>query len=632
MLREFVTIPAMRIFPGTALLLLLALIAPAQEQPAPCRVGDQQCTPAAKPPTKANQKKAHHDFEEAKKLIKNDQLPQAADLLDQATELDPQVAAYVQLRESVRQQRVSESIARGDKLMESGRTVEALAEYRQALSLDPQNDYALQRLQDSLPTAPTFQPAPLSQELQIVSQSRPVVLSPQPGFKDFHLKGNSRSVLEQVANAFGLKVLFDESVTNKNIRFDMEGVDFFTAFREACALAHTFSSPLTPKQVIVANDTQQLRRELERTISATFYLSNATSAQELNDVVNMMRTLFDIRFVVAQPGNNSIAVRAPQTIMEAATKVLSNFLERKPQVTLNVQVFAVSHSLTQSLGISLPTNFQVINVGAAALALLGQGNVQNLINQLISSGGINAANSTALQTLLSQLANQQSNSILQTLSQTPFVTFGGGKTMFAVPVAPAVATAQLSTSDLQSIDDVTLRTAQGNAATLKIGERYPILNSTFAPIYNTPAIAGVIANGSYAAPFPSVSYEDLGLVVKATPQVLSDNTVTLKLEMQVRALTGQSVNGVPVLTNREFTATMSMQDGATTAVAGMIDQMEQKGLSGLPGFSLIPGFGYLTSTHTKQIQYDELIVVVTPNIVSPARSTTDGAEVWIPSS
>ena len=632
MLREFVTIPAMRIFPGTALLLLVALLAPAQDQPAPCRVGDPQCTPAEVPPSKAELKKAHHDYQDAQKLIKQNQLPEAADLLDQALELAPKVPDYVQLRDLVRQKQVSNCISRGDNFMEAGRTVEAMAEYRQAVALDPQNEYASQRLQDSLPTVSAPPAEPLSPSLEVVSQSKPVILSPQPGFKDLHFKGTTRTVLEQIAGAFGIKVMFDDSVNSKPLRFEMDGVDFFTAFREASSLAHLFWVPLTPKQLIVANDTQALRRELEHTISAEFYLSNATSAQEVNDIVNMMRTLFDVRFAVAQPGNNSVAVRAPATIVEAAAKVLENFLTRKPQVTLDIQVFAISHSMTRSLGISPPTSFQMINVGAAALALLGQGNVQNLINQLIASGGINAANSTALQTLLAQLQNQQSNSILQTLSQTPFFTFGGGKTLFAVTVPPLTATAQLNTSDMQSIDQVTLRTQQGNAATLKIGERYPVLNATFAPIYNTPQIAQVIGNGSYTAPFPSITYEDLGLVLKATPQVLSDNTVTLKLEMQVKALAGQSVNGVPILSNREFTGTISVLDGSTAAIAGMIDSSEQKNLSGLPGFSLIPGFSYLTSTHTKQIQYDELLVVVTPHVVSPAHSPDDSPEVWIPSS
>lgn len=636
MLREFTTIPAMRIFPATAFLLILSLAALAQT-PAPsktrCRVGDPQCIPADQPPSKHDLEEAHKDYKRAEKLIKENKLDAAADALDDALKLAPDVAKYVAKREMIRQQLIAIDIQRGNELLGANEVSAAIAQFRQALTLDPHNEYALQRLQDTMPLRPATPPiAPLSRSLQVVAESKPVVLSPQPGYKDFHLKGSARSILEQLATGFGMKVVFDESVSSKQVRFDMDAADFFSAFREAAKLAHAFWVPLTPKQLIVFNDTPTLRRQYEHTVSATFYLSDATTAQEVTEVVNMLRTLFDVRFAVAQPSNNSVVVRAPTAIVEAATKVLDNFFSRKPQVSLDVQVFDVSQTLMSQLGLTVPTQFQAINVGAAALALLGQGNVQNLINQLISSGGINAAGSTALQSLLSQLQNQQSNSLLQTLSQTPFTTFGGGKTLFAVPVSPVTATAQLSKSDLQSLEDITLRASQGNAATLKIGERYPILNASFAPIYNTPAIASVIQNGSYAAPFPSITYEDLGLSLKATPQVLSDGTINLKIELQIKALTGQSYNGVPVLSNREFTASMSVFDGSTTAVAGFITQEEQRNLSGLPGFSAIPGLGLLTSAPSKNLMYDEILIVITPTIISPARAPADGAEVWVPAS
>jgi len=275
--------------------------------------------------------------------------------------------------------------------------------------------------------------------------------------------------------------------------------------------------------------------------------------------------------------------------------------------------------------LSLPTQFQAINVTAAALALLSQGNNQNLINQLIASGGINQANSQALQSLLSQLQNQQ-NSLLQ----TPFFTFGGGKSLVAVTVPPVTANFQMNQSDLRSLQTITLRTAQGNAASLKIGSRYPILNASFAPIFNTPAISRVLQNGSYIAPVPSFTYEDIGINLKATPQVLADSTINLKLEMQMRPLTGQSINGVPVLSNREYTATMCVPNGSTTALVGMITKSEQKSLSGLPGFSHIPGLGLLTATRNTDDESDEILIVVTPTIVNPGRSPSDQTEVWVP--
>ena len=94
---------------------------------------------------------------------------------------------------------------------------------------------------------------------------------------------------------------------------------------------------------------------------------------------------------------------------------------------MTFSVFAVSTSVARSLGTALPTQFTLFNISPALLAGLGAG-ASNLINQLISSGGINQANSTAVSALLGQLQNSTTGSLLT----TPFVTFGGGLTLFGL--------------------------------------------------------------------------------------------------------------------------------------------------------------------------------------------------------
>jgi hypothetical protein len=70
------------------------------------------------------------------------------------------------------------------------------------------------------------------------------------------------------------------------------------------------------------------------------------------------------------------------------------------------------------------------------------------------------------------------------------------------------------------------------------GRRYPILNASFAPVFNTPAISSVIQNNRFQA-FPSFNYEDIGLSVrKAKPRVNGSSDVSLDLEIQFRALSG----------------------------------------------------------------------------------------------
>jgi type II secretory pathway component GspD/PulD (secretin) len=450
--------------------------------------------------------------------------------------------------------------------------------------------------------------------------------------QEFHYKGMTRNLLEQITAAYGIKPLFDDSVQSRPVKMELDSVDFFTAVREAARLAHVFWVPISSNQVLFVNDTQALRREHERMVARTFYINDATAPQDVNDVVNLLRTIFDVRFVVAQPGNNSVVVRAPEATLDAAAKVIETFLSRKPQVNLQIQIFEVSHQLTRQIGITLPLSFQAINVGAAALAALGHGtgSIQDAINQLIASGGINNVDPAGIQALIAQLQNQQQNSAISDLLKTPFATFGGGKTLTAVIIPPISAHFSLNESNFSSLSDLTLRTAQNNAATLKIGSRYPILNASFAPVFNTSAISQVLQNGSFAAPFPSFTYEDLGITVKATPQVLGDNSVNLKLEMSIKALTGQSFNNVPVISNREYNATTSVLDGQPAVVAGMITDSEQKSLSGLPGIGHVPVLSALTSNRTKDVSTGEVLIVVTPHIVSPTRKSSSADEVWVP--
>lgn len=575
---------------------------------------------------KAELKQAAKLYEKAQKLIKDKHLEEAFQVLEHVIELTPKNMEYAATRELVAQQLVTNHIDRGNALLKEGKTVEATAEFRAALHLDPKNEFALQRLQDALPM-PTL-PADAngsSRMVQVVDNNQPVVLAPSETPHSFHYRGISRNLLEQICSSYGIKANFDESVTGKPVRFEMEDVDFFTAIREASKIAHVFIVPMTSKQVMFANDTQALRRSLERMVARTFYISEITTPQELNDVVNLMRTIFDVRFVSAQATDNSIVVRAPAEIVKAASVLLGNFLSRKPQVNLQVSVYQISHSMTRQIGLELPLSFQAINVTPAILATLGAANNTNLINQLFSSGAINQANSQALQGILAQLQNQNSSVLSQ-----GFATFGGGRSLFGVPIPPATLHLSLNESDVKSLSTINLRTAQGNTATLRLGSRYPIVNASFSPIFNSSALSSVLQNQTYQAPFPSFSYEDLGITIKATPQVLADSSVNLKLEMQIKSLTGQNINGVPVISNREYAATMSVYDGQPSVVAGYITKSEQKSLTGIPGISYVPLLNYATANQNKQIEDDELLIVVTPFIVSPTRQTGSGSEIWLP--
>jgi len=577
-------------------------------------------------PSKADLKKSRIAFSKALKLQKGEHFDEAFEEFDAAARLVPKNLEYVTALAMARQQLVYYHLKRGNDDLTKGKLVEAQAEFRSASNLDPQNDFAQQRLRDSLAEwAPKMSETP-----RVVAESTKVRVVPDPALHEFHFRGDSHALLTQVAGAFGVTAEFDESVQTRRVHFDIESVDFYAAMRAACDVTGAFWVPLSEKQIYLARDNAENHRQFDHMGLRTFYLPGATTPQELNEMMTLLRTIFDIRFVAQQPQTGLLVVRAPARALDAVTALFESFAVSRPQVMLDIQVFEIDHQLTRDMGLHIPNNFTLINIPAGAVAALtgllgglGGQNIQSLINQLISSGGINQANSQGIAGLLSQLTGQQSSIFNQ-----PYATFGGGLTFMGLSLDTLSAELSLNESLVKTLEHATLRAAQGNEATFRMGSRYPILNASFAPVFNTPAIASVLQNGSFQAPFPSFTYEDLGLTFKLKPSVYPNSDVGLAFEMDFRTLAGQSFNGVPVIANREYKSSITLVDGEPAVVAGSVSQSEQLTLNGIPGLGVVPGLNKIMVKNSKTDETDELLVVITPHVVdlNPGQST----EVWLP--
>lgn len=597
--------------------LLFSSLAWAQSAQPAVPAGSQPATPptaTAPRPSKADAKSAEKEFKQGLKLKDKGHASQAFEHFQRATELEPTNVNYVTAREITRQLVVLQDLERGNAALAKEDRVQAMAAFRQALELDPDNTFAKQRLRDSLPELPEIQhSAPPRNVLEAASE---IFLQPKATTQSFKYRGDSRELLNQIATAFGLTPVLDESVTSRNLRFEVQDVDWATAVNIVAKLTKTFWVPLSAKQVLFASDTEQNRREFQRMTMRTFYLPDAATPQELNDVANTLRILFDIRFMTQQPGSSSIVVRAPQPVLDAAAQFLDGLSSSRPQVMLDIKVYEVRLTGSSDIGVNIPNDLTAYNVPTVLRnAQGGATNIQDIINQLIASGAINQANSTAVAALLAQ-----GGAGAASLLTLPYFTFGGGITLSAVTVPPGSVHFGVTNSSIRSLEHATLRASQGNAADFKVGTRYPIVNATFAPIYNTPQISQVLQNQSYTAPVPSFTYEDLGLTLKATPEIRTSE-VTLKLEFRIRALSTTTLNGQPIISNREYTGVISAPDGQSVAIAGFVSKSEQKGLSGIPLLSQTPGLSRLVTEETKQTDRSELLVVLTPHIVrSPMRT------------
>jgi type II secretory pathway component GspD/PulD (secretin) len=574
-------------------------------------------------PSKQDVKQARSAYNHGLKLQDHQQLEEAFAQFDQASRLVPQNATFLSAREMTKAQLVFQHTGRGDALLADAHREQAVAEFRAALDLDPDNAYTQERLADAMrnPAAPA-----LSGMAQLMADSSEIHLQPQKAERaTFHYRGDVRGLFTELASAFGVNAEFDDSVQAKSVRFYVDDVDFFTALSLACRVSKTMWTALDAHQLLIAADSTENHKQYDRMSLATFTVPGATTPQQATELVTSLRNICDFQ-KISSGQMGTVEVRAPQATLAACTRLLRQLTSDRPQVSLDVQIFNINHNFTREIGMHVPNTFNMFNIPVAAVlaatAALGGQNLSSLANQLISSGGVNAAGSTALSGLLAQLQGQSSGIFSQ-----PLATFGGGLTFSGVSLDHLTLALSLNESWSRSLSHVTLRAGQGNEATFHLGERFPILNASYSPIANSAAISAVLGNQSYVPPFPSVSYEDLGLSLKAKPVIHGNGDVSLTLELQVRSLTGQSANGVPFLSNQEYKGSIRLRDGEPVVVAGEITTNDQRSMAGIPAVAAIPGLNWAVSDNTRMKEDDELLIVITPHVVANRNFTTD--EIWV---
>jgi hypothetical protein len=569
--------------------------------------------------TKQDLKEAKEAFKRGIKLHKGQHFEEALAQFDEATRLVPQNREYLSAREVLRSKLAFDHIQHGNALMLEDARMRAAAEFRAAIDLDPENQFAQERFQEA---TQQFSPVLPQKVAGRWEDSEEIRLEPTNDVATFHFSGDVKSLFTELAAAYKITVQLDDTLQTRQVRFNVDNVDFFTALSLACKVSKTMWAALGPHQMLILLDNAENHKQYDRMSLRRFILPPHSTPQEATDIVNTMRQIFDLRFLSSGQTGDTVEVRGPQRAVEACARLMEQFGNPKPQVMIDVRVYQISHMMTRNIGVHIPNTFNLFNIPAVALAGLGGQNIQDLINQLIASGGINQAGSTSLAGLLSQLTGQQSSIFSQ-----PLATFGGGLTFMGLSLDQLSAQLSLNESWVRILDDVSMRAGQGTDTTFHLGQRYPILNASYAPIFNSPQISQVLGNQTYIPPIPSVSYEDLGLNLKAKPTIHGDGTVSLQLELQVRSLTGQSDNGVPVISNREYKASITLKDGEPAFVAGEVSNNDVKSMSGIPGLGSVPGLNMAMVSNTRQEDSDELMIAITPHVISNFDRGT--SEIWL---
>ncbi|MFZ0970194.1 MAG: FG-GAP-like repeat-containing protein [Candidatus Acidiferrales bacterium] len=185
---------------------------------------------------------------------------------------------------------------------------------------------------------------------------------------------------------------------------------------------------------------------------------------------------------------------------------------------------------------------------------------------------------------------------------------GGGafSTPLDVPVGSTPSSVVSADFNGDGLPDLAVTNEGANSATI-------ILNSNAVE----SLLASSVTGGEVGTPYPSVEYLDLGVKLKATPRLHPDNEVTLQLSLEIRSLSGVTLNGLPIITNRTIEHTVRLKENETSALAGILEKQEMNAINGTPGITDMTAIGQLIGDRTSQDTGDELLVLVTPRRINP---------------
>ena len=445
-----------------------------------------------------------------------------------------------------------------------------------------------------------------------------------------------RQVISQITSSYGIRAVFDPSVVAQSMRFDLDDTTYAQVMPIVLQMGQLFAVPLDPHSIFIAKDTPDNRQRLERQIEETVYLP-ALPPDQMNELLNVVRNIFDLKQVTVQNGAGALVVRAPESVLSAMNLTLADLVDGGSQVMIDLKLYSIDKTRTRNIGAQLPQQFGIYNVDAAATALVNAN--QTLVNQGIAQGLIPAGSSN----VAIALALIASGLVQSALLSSTIGFFGGGLTATGLTtnVNPTINLA-LNSSETRALDDIQLRTGDRQSATFRVGSRYPITTSTFSfqSSAATSALQGVTVNGVPAAnllnqilgnasstTIPQIQYEDLGITLKATPIVQKTNNVTVHIDLKIEALTGSALNNIPLLTSRQFVSDITIADGQTALLVSSLSKTESGAVSGYPGLAELPGFQSTISDQTTEQDSSDLVLLITPHIVRRRSSVIAGPRI-----
>ena len=539
-------------------------------------------------------------FKQAQAAEAKQQWDLAADLYTKAVDEDPKDAGYLIGMRRARFSAGMERVEKARQFRSEGNLAEAIAEFQRAILMDPSSAIAMQELkrtQEMLatPAGPgqaTLTPAERAQKdaadrsasLMGLPELNPPVRKVGP----LTMRNQPINILyNTVASVAGVNVVWDSTWTRPTRGFDAEIPEMSVeqAFEYLGLITRTYWKVLTPTTIFVTEESANKRRDYTDNVVKTFFVTNAATAQEFNEIQTAVRTITDIRRVYPYVAQKAIVVRGDADAVALAEKLIRDLDKPKAEVVIDVIIMEANSARTRDLAATIASA-----AGTTGLSLGAAFNPRAAITKTATSTGTTAAAAS---------------------TAVPFANLGRLSTADWTTTLPgALLQAMLTDNTTKVLNNPQLRASDGQKARLEIGDRIPIASGSFQT--GVTGASGVGVNTTF-------QFQPVGVIVDVTPQVHSTSEVTLHIELEVSNVKSYiDVGSIsqPIVGQNKSTADLRLREGEVNILAGLTRQQDTVSGSGIPGLYDMPVLGKVLFGNNKTTKdRGDLMIALVPHIV-----------------
>jgi general secretion pathway protein D len=168
----------------------------------------------------------------------------------------------------------------------------------------------------------------------------------------------------------------------------------------------------------------------------------------------------------------------------------------------------------------------------------------------------------------------------------------------------AILDALHTVTDVKVLSNPSLVVVDNQAATLQVGDSVPISTGSATVLTTNNTVVNTI------------DYRNTGIILRVAPRVNENGNVRLEIEQEISNVSPQTASSLtPTVSERKVKSAVSVANGQTVLLAGLISETHQGTRNGIPAVDQIPGLGDLFAHNDRTTARTELIIFIRPQII-----------------